>query len=349
MNKDKDLYEEHVIYSYTRICGYYENKKNGFSLQILINYNHFSWPKYFYVIKIKNCEIIDINCDSWNKQFRALGNYNSCIEDICILISLIYWKLFYYLWILKFDWRYSILDYSQNNLKYNYIPWNNKENRIDIKKEINLVTLWPVIERLLLKIKENNNQIGEFLYVVSFYCKWLFNSELDLEISYIDFIRSIEILSNIFYQDSLNWDYFYEWDLLKIWEKIKWDEKLEKYFKKINWSTKKFVNVILGNINLFDLHNIESKWEDFSLKKLKSEKDLKRVLQNAYTIRSEYIHSWKSFWYSILPDKEGINEIINISSIKNKDLKIWETLSLLWLERIVRETLLNYFNNHILW
>jgi hypothetical protein len=70
-------------------------------------------------------------------------------------------------------------------------------------------------------------------------------------------------------------------------------------------------------------------------------------LQSVYNVRSEYIHSWKSFWDAILPDRIWLEELISTWLPNNKSLKIWLTLSLLGLERVVRNVLLNIFNRDI--
>jgi len=231
-------------------------------------------------------------------------------------------------------------------LKYDFLPWNIQENRVDIEEDINLVDLWPLIEWLVIQTQKDD-ELCKFLYVISFYHKGIINSQVDVEISYIDFVRSIEILNNIFYNDNIGWEDIFEWKLLRIWNKIKDEEDLAKYFKERNWSTRKFYDTIIDNLVIEDLHNTKSIWWDFTLKTLNTSDKIKKSIKNVYAIRSWYIHSWKSFWCSILPDKTWLNELINWALVSNNKLKIQVTLSLLWLERIVRNVLLNYYNKNI--
>lgn len=336
----RERYEEHVIYSYTRIYWSYENENTGFSMQIL--WDKYNWPKYYYVIKIKNEWELDFNCESWHSWAGILENYTYYVEQICSLISLIYWKTFIYLWIFKNYWGYNILDFSQNNLKYDFLPWDIQENRIDIEEDINLVTLWPLIEWLVKQIKEDK-KIDKFLYIVSFYHKGIVNSQFDVEIAYIDFVRSIEILNNVFYNNDFNWEDIYEWKLLEIWNKIKDNEDLARYFKEINWSTRKFLDTILDNLMIDDLYNTKSTCNDFSFKALDTYEKIKKSIKNIYAIRSWYIHAWESFWSVILPDEKDLNELIYSDISWSSNLKIGVTLTLLWLERMVRHVLLNYY------
>jgi len=340
---DKERYEEHVVYSYTRICWYYLNEESGFSMQMLHGNNG---PKYFYVIKIKNDGHLDINCEEWHTWVWIVWNYRTYTQSICFLISLIYWKNFSYVWVLGDDWRYNVLDFTQSELYHDFLPWETQSNRIDITEDINLVTLWPLIEWFFKQIQEDEKLVN-FLYVVSFYHKGLINAQMDIEISYIDFIRSIEILHNIFYNDDVDGEDIYEWKLLSIWNKIKDQEDLAKYFKKTNWSTRKFLDTILDNLVLEEIYKTESNWESFSLPVLNDLEKIKRSIKNAYRVRSWYIHAWESFWKSVLPDRKWLDEVIHWALVWNDSLKIGVTLSLLWLERIVRNTLLNYFNKNI--
>ena len=340
-----ERYEQHVIYSYTEINWFYLNEESGFSMQLMSTNNN--WPKYFYVIRIKNDGCSDLDLKPWNVWPPMLPvNYRLCIENICFLISLIYWKTFSYVGIFSNNSRYHVLDFSQSKLKYDFLPWDKQDNRIDIKKDINLVKLWPLIKWFFKQIQEDK-KILDFCTVASLYHKGIVNSQIDIEISYIDFIRSIEVLNDIFYNnDDLKWEDIYEWKLLQIYNKIKDEKDLAKYFKKIHWSTRKFLDTVLKNLVIKDIHKTESKWEDFWLQILDSEK-IKKSIKNAYEVRSSYIHSWSSFWTLVLPDQKWLNELICWDWKWNDSLKIQITLSLLWLERIVRNTLLNYFNKNI--
>lgn len=337
MSENTSRYEEHIIYSYTKIFGKYES--SNLSIQIVFG-SHF-WPKYFYVIIIKDNSNLDINTQEWNK-----WNYRNYIEDLCYSLSLKYWKVFWYLWLLKDESIYKVIDFSQNKLKYWYLPWNTQNNRVDITDELNLYTnIWPFSERILNKLTTWDEKLFKFLDIVYFYHKWILNSEFDIEISYIDFVRAVEISFN-FIWISGNWEDYFEWNLLKIYEKIKDNEELSKFFKEQNWSTKKFVNSIINYLPIeSDFRKItESKWSDFSLNKIADKGTLIKILKNIYSIRSKYMHCWLSFWRFVLPDNNWLNDFIDSQPVYKSGIKIQETLTLLWLERIVRAYLLNIYD-----
>ena len=341
MSEKQSRYEEHVIYSYTRICWIFQWE--NLSIQKILSDD--KWPKYFYVIKIKSSDYsekwIDFKKDI-DKNWILKGSF-LYIKNLCFLLSVKYWKVFWYLWLLN-NWEtYNVVDFSQNNLKYPFLPWNNQEKRVDIKEELNLFTnIWPFSEKILNIMINSDEKLFEFSDIAYFYNKWIINSEFDIEISYIDFIRAVEVSFDFVWIND-NWEDFFDDFFMEIYEKIKDNSELCKTFRERNWSRQKFGNSIINNLPIeSDFWNsTESKWEHFSLKKVNNKDFLIKLLKNVYSIRSDYIHSWISFWRFILPYSDWLNEFINSKPTYVSNLKFRESLTLLWLERIVRAYLLS--------
>jgi hypothetical protein len=226
-------------------------------------------------------------------------------------------------------------------LKYDYLPWNKQDLRVEWGEELNLTKLGLVFEELIQKLQDEENElIHIFAKIASFYQKWITNIELDAEISFIDFIRAIEVY-NISYPPSWGIEDIFDWKLKQLWDKISWDKDLEDIFIEYHWSTKKFVNTIISFIpeDSDFWGTTESKWEAFCLQKIEN---IVKTLSKTYAVRSEYIHKWITIWPYVLPNNEWLNELTWSEPVYKSSLKSWETLSLLGLERIVRKVLLEH-------
>ena len=336
---ERERFEEHIIASYTRIPWKYES--DILSLQMIFDHDY--GPKFFYVVKLSNNGHLDWNCEEWSEWFGILSSYSDYVRAVCNIFSVLYGKVFEYVGKLKDSDTYYTVNFNQPVLNYSYLPWNTQDLRIDYREELNLTKLGRVFDELITKFLANDEKIIILSHIAAFYKKWIVNAELDSEISYIDFIRTIEVY-NSYYQVWWSGSEVFDWELKQLWEKIAWDEELETIFMRYHWSTKKFINTILSFIpSESDFWSqTESKWEDFSLPKiLNREKSLKKT----YAVRSEYLHEWVSMWGCILPDKEGLNETVNAEPVYKTSIKSWVTLSLLWLERVVRRVLLEHIRN----
>lgn len=342
MEENLSRYEEHIICSYFKICWIYESE--AVSIQSMFWNNE--WPRYYYVVRLLNDWRHDI-INKWQSWVRAVYfSFSWYIEQLCVLLTVKFWKLFEYVWCLKNNNIYNIVDFSQPKLKYNYFPWVRNENRIDIKDEINLTTnVWPFFEEFLEKLKDENEEVNNFVYIASFYQKALINSQYDEEISYIDLVRVIEVY-NLVKAEDIWGESIFEGDLKLIYDDLSTDE-LKWKFESYHWSTKKFYKKILSKLPIGDnfWKSTESNWEHFSLTKIQN---IEKSIKNIYQVRSKYVHEWESFHNCLLPNQEWNNEIIHSSPSWNTVLKIWDSFTLLWVERLMRAVLLKFFDTNTL-
>jgi len=274
--------------------------------------------------------------------FRSYGNYIE--NNICILFSVFFWKCIEFHWMFKSEKTYYLPDIPNNNIKYKWLPTNNNNERIDKYVDMNWTKIWTILEFM------NNKKFNLFLKAWYFYKQALININYDIEIAYIDLIRCIEILSDFTEQKDDSWTFF-DWSLKKIYDKIKDDKKLTKFFIKYHWTTKKFYTTILHLLSYESnfWKQTESIRPSFWLLYLKqNRKKIEDILKRTYDLRSEYIHNWLTFWSFILPEKEWLNELVHSQPVVNEGnkIKIQENLSFLWLERIVRNCLINYITKN---
>lgn len=333
----KEKTEEHIISCYTRICWSFETE----SLSVhLINWKH-SWPKYFYILKIINDGHLDLEYPKLSWVSKTYFTYRNYIVDLCAILTIKHWKLFEYVWILKNCESYNEIYFEQWNQQNLFLPWFKQKNRVNEAIDLNLnISIWPELSFFLDKLISDDKDLKDFLYVSNFYQKALKNSQYDIEISYIDFVRSIEI-AWILYPDSLEWENIFEWDLKTIYDDLSTKELKDK-FENFHGSTKKFFKKVLNQTTKDTFWSeTESTWEDFWLNKLINRE---KSIKNIYMIRSKYIHEWCSFGSFLLPDKEWLEELTSSWDSNDKTIIIWESFTLLGLERIVREVLLNTYN-----
>lgn len=337
----RERFEEHVIASYTRIPWRYESE--NFSVQMIFDDGY--GPRFFYVVRLLNDGHLDSNCEEWSNGFWILSSYSGYVSAVCDILSVLHWKVFEYIWKFK-DWEtYYTVNFTQPVLKYDYLPWNKQELRTDCDEELNLTKLGPIFAELVQKLLDENNEvISIFVKIASFYTKWLMNVELDAEISFIDFVRTIEVY-NISYPPSGGIEDIFDWKLKLLWDEISWDNELKNIFIEYHWSTKKFVATILKFIpeDSDFWGTTESKWEAFWFQKIEN---IVKTLSKTYAVRSEYIHKWVTIWPFVLPNKDWLNELTWSEPTYTSSLKSQVTLSLLGLERIVRRVLLEHIRTN---
>ena len=333
-----ERFEEHVISSPTNICWIFQSR--NFSVSPMFDTQ--GSGKHFYVIKIKNIWDLDIKIDSTKNKWwlsELHYDYRENILDLCTLFSVLFGKRIEYCWLLKSNKTYWTPTISYEKLKYKKLPFNDDNERIN-----KYVTMNWVYIKDLLKFNKNKN-IDIFFKAWSFYKQALINIDFDVEIAYVDLIRSIDVLSGSYRWEEIQFD----GDLWKIYDKIKWDKDLSKIFREYHWVGKKFRETILNltkDTNLWT--TTECICDPFSLIIL-DDKQKSEVLKNTYNVRSNYIHKWLSFWEYVMPYYnwlEAFSDLINSEpwkkSKENDCIKIKSTLTFLWLERIVRTCLIEY-------
>jgi len=268
-------------------------------------------------------------------------------EYFCICLSILYGKRFDYHGVIENKGIFGVpyLQNIQPITNYNY-TYNNHRKRVDLDIELNLKNV-SKIERLFLDDTLNVKFENFFETAGRFYLNALQIFDTEPELSYLNLITSLEILSN--YYEYTETELLDE-NLIKLFDEIKnnldnGEQKLKDIKKTLFQVRKKYwllVNKLINN-NFFSV--TESNIDLFSFKKVNFEKNIK----SAYDLRSKFVHTGASFGNSIKTNVSIMNELPLGNTMLNPRNRDFEKIldkspCFTGLERVVRYCLLSFIH-----
>jgi hypothetical protein len=280
----------------------------------------------------------------FNSKNDKFSDNNFICDLFCNLITVIFGKYFENHGYLERENMNYIPDYSNiEPLKYYYLKCFNQDERVDYNLQNNFSNLSKIE-----KIIENSNK--DTLHKINICCKF-YNSSLKIfekepELSYLNLINSLEVLSSMleFTEDELyNHDKMLCCSLKIIKDKIENADKIISFIKKRLYQIKrKIILTVLKYIDQDFLNKYEGSFDNDFYKI--TQNNLEKLMKKSYDLRSEYVHGGNYFGDLIFPINDNV--IIEVATIPENS-KYTQLLTFMGLERIVRYCILQYINEFI--
>ena len=285
--------------------------------------------------------------EPYEEKIPDVPEYSPLGEIICTYLSILYGKRFDNHGQVEGSGFFRLPDLSAfNHLCHPHIPQNSHSPRVDLAIPLNLGE-FKRIERLMSDNSIDERFINTLNTAGKFYLQALQNFEYDPEVSYLHLITAGEILSNYFdYDKEELLDNETKKTLLKIETEMSKGNKIASFIKGKLWQVKRrFVNALCQLVNDDFFTRTESSENSGALKV----DEFKEKIENAYDLRSRYVHTGASFrsWLSF---GVGANFEVPIGRpvVDNKEYGdiLAKAPTYIGLERIIRYCLLRFIQIH---
>lgn len=275
-------------------------------------------------------------------------DYSLLVENLTHLLSVLFGKRFDNHGLLQTLGRFRLPDLSHYTLFARpSFPHNSHSPRVDFQIPLNLEQV-SLLTPLLEVNAANNTAFRLFQTAAKFYCLSLRSFEADAEISYLNLITALEILSSMDKRSNNEFlDEVTRKHLITIRQELKDGEKIANLFEaRMRQIKKRFVDFILSSIT----QDFFSRTENLRREGCFDQALFSKTVAAAYDLRSRYVHTGVPFGRFIGIDAGTSNQELRSVSASTEDKELSKILkvapTLIGLARITRYCLLKFAVEH---